>query len=356
MRNGGRRLRQRAFTLIELLVVIAIIAVLIALLLPAVQQAREAARRTQCKNNLKQMGLACFNYESTYGEFPRSEMGTADISTGHLLLRQEINWAISCLPFIDQSPLYNIYNSSLPCTDPSNAAAVATYLPAFNCPSTSRTSKQTSWTVPAGTSIGGLPGTAQVYTFTGGTSDYLMPDGVRGGMDGYYPGGNDPNNDRHAVSSWSVTITPTALNLSSPGQRGQIASITDGTSNTFLVMENAGRNSFYRKGVLQSTSDPEYVGGGYSVVMGGAWGDAFNNGDIWISGTGYNGVFNTVLDGGLCAINCSNAPTSGFYSFHVGGAHALMADGTVRFISENTSGLTLASLITARGGEIVGDF
>ena len=124
MRKNSRSFRSRAFTLIELLVVIAIIAVLIALLLPAVQQAREAARRTQCKNNLKQLGLACFNYESTYGEFPRSEMGAVDVSTGRLILRQQTNWAISCLPFIDQAPLYNLYNSSLPCTDPSNAPAV----------------------------------------------------------------------------------------------------------------------------------------------------------------------------------------------------------------------------------------
>src|SRR5271163_3132774 len=101
MSNSIRR--QQGFTLIELLVVIAIIAVLIALLLPAVQQAREAARRTQCKNNLKQMGLGLFNYESTYTQFPMpaaANIYNAGVGTGGLLTTSV--WSLAILPFVDQ--------------------------------------------------------------------------------------------------------------------------------------------------------------------------------------------------------------------------------------------------------------
>src|SRR5438132_1760143 len=107
------RLKQ-GFTLIELLVVIAIIAVLVALLLPAVQQAREAARRSQCKNNLKQMGLAVHNYHDTFGKYPPGSVapspsgGAANPTTCYM------GWGIALLPNIDQGPLYNQYNSNNP--------------------------------------------------------------------------------------------------------------------------------------------------------------------------------------------------------------------------------------------------
>src|SRR5437870_4974281 len=119
---GPRRL---GFTLIELLVVIAIIAILIALLLPAVQQAREAARRTQCKNNLKQIGLAYHNYHDVFGQFPKCAILGIDVSTGSLRFDQSMSWGISILPYIDQAPLFNLYNSSLSEYAASNAAAVS---------------------------------------------------------------------------------------------------------------------------------------------------------------------------------------------------------------------------------------
>src|SRR5439155_26515849 len=110
-----RKVRPAGFTLIELLVVIAIIAILIALLLPAVQQAREAARRTQCKNNLKQMGLAVANYESSFGIFPPGRIEDAAANDWH-------SWAALILPLIDQANMYDQYNSRLLWNDPGNAA------------------------------------------------------------------------------------------------------------------------------------------------------------------------------------------------------------------------------------------
>src|SRR4249919_1151777 len=105
MRSSQHR---RGFTLIELLVVIAIIGVLVALLLPAVQQAREAARRTQCRNNMKQIGLACHNYESTYGRFPMPACSNiTNVGLGTLGVLTTNNFFLSCLPFLDQGPVFN---------------------------------------------------------------------------------------------------------------------------------------------------------------------------------------------------------------------------------------------------------
>jgi len=133
-------MRRRAFTLIELLVVIAIIAVLIALLLPAVQQAREAARRSQCKNNLKQLGLALHNYHSSLNVFPPNLVpgGNFNYSAG--------NWGVLAFlnPYLDQTNVYNLMNLSAPTyastspyniADPNNAKAVAIIVPLFLCPS-----------------------------------------------------------------------------------------------------------------------------------------------------------------------------------------------------------------------------
>src|ERR1700722_2661884 len=127
----------RGFTLIELLVVIAIIAVLIALLLPAVQAAREAARRAQCVNNLKQMGLALFNYESANGVFPPGYIDAQNnpIFTPDLDLGPGWGWAAQSLPFQEQQPLYNAINFNLAITSPSNTTAVVTTLTVYQCPS-----------------------------------------------------------------------------------------------------------------------------------------------------------------------------------------------------------------------------
>ena len=170
--------RSRGFTLIELLVVIAIIAILIALLLPAVQQAREAARRTQCKNNLKQLGLGFHNYHDTFRTFPKPAILGLNVAAG-LEIVQGVSWGTLLLPFLDQAPLYNNYDTNLSPFDPANVAATETILNGFLCPSTPRSENVTEYTIPAGVALGGgFPGTAAPNDFRGGASDYSTLNGM----------------------------------------------------------------------------------------------------------------------------------------------------------------------------------
>src|SRR6056297_544562 len=131
VRSGRRR---AGFTLIELLVVIAIIAILVALLLPAVQQAREAARRSSCKNNLKQLGLALHNYHDTHGMFPIN-WGTGYDGTTNPTSSVQFSWMTYILPYIEESALYDTINFNEALDDPNNNAAASTVIDTYLCPS-----------------------------------------------------------------------------------------------------------------------------------------------------------------------------------------------------------------------------
>ena len=349
---------RRGFTLIELLVVIAIIAVLIALLLPAVQQAREAARRTQCRNNLKQFGLAHHNYLDVYGMFPYPAILDLQLAGG-MSFQNATCWSIVLLPYMDQTNVYNAMDLHKSPYNAVNANAIKTPLEAYICPSTPRPTNNVTFTIPAGTVLAsGYPGINPAVNFSGGAMDYMQISGVRGNFSNMayanFPGGSGGN--RHAVSTWAVRAAAgPAIALADGGKNGRIATLTDGTSNTFLTVESAGRNQYFRKGVLVTSdaTDPDVAV--QPISGGGAWADAIFQGDIWINGTGFNGSTGGA-DGGPCMVNCSNARHSGMYSWHAGGAHALLADGSVRFIGENTNAFTLAGLITREKGEIGGEF
>lgn len=337
-----RRLRV-GFTLIELLVVIAIIAILIALLLPAVQQAREAARRTQCKNNLKQMGLAIHNYHDVSRTLPFSWMVGQDFNAS--------SWGIQILPYLEQGNLWNKWNSNMPAwneamafgfTDvaavQSNLEVIQTPIAVFRCPSTSAAEVHDYNYAGAGFPI----------SFTAARSDYISVSGVRGNLADLAYAGNAGGQREGALGAVGVAPGTTI----SAGRITRLRDITDGTSNTLCIAERVGGTNIYD---ARRQVNPLWTGA-LGGTNGGGWG-CILNGDNWIQGALFDGTPPPFTpDGGPCGVNCSNARGAGFYSFHTGGVQILMCDGSATFLSENVATEILAGLITRAKGEVLGEF
>lgn len=332
---------RRGFTLIELLVVIAIIAILIALLLPAVQQAREAARRTQCRNNLKQIGLAMHNYHDTHNCFPPGYIAVIptdmNVKNANVLI----------LPYLDQAPLYNQINMNAPMmTGPTaypaaelarNEALGRTVLTVFMCPS-SPAPPTSSYTFPAGAFSASPPYPPQNATFLAARCDYSGTTGVRGTF-GNIAYNNNQGGDREGILRMAGT----------GGDVGRIRDVVDGTSNTFMIGERTGSNQLYIK-TTPISSHPQIPAALFPVYQstnGGSWPDPLVY-EQWLQGALYDGTGM----GGPCPINCTNIRGNGFHCFHTGGAHFLMGDGAVKFISENISAFLFAASITRKKGEV----
>ncbi len=325
--------KRKGFTLIELLVVIAIIAILIALLLPAVQQAREAARRTQCKNNLKQLGLSMHNYLDTFSVFPYASTFTdANVPTtaeANWLRGNKHNWFEFILPYIDQAPLYNqmdfkVHNTSAP----NRALFENKFFPAVACPSNPEASSMKRVDgnnfndVPFGSMggmyrpVGGTMNTGANSTTKDCTAAPSFCANTSGGINGGWNGGPQKNNSAVAgMFARGVTKFDTAH-------------ITDGTSNTLMIGEtkphynefgsilafNVPTSHFFLK-INSSFLEAQIL------VKGAAWG---------------NGV--------------------GHASYHEGGAQFVLADGSVRFLSENLDFQTYCYLGDRADGQVVGEF
>jgi prepilin-type N-terminal cleavage/methylation domain-containing protein len=303
-------MQRRGFTLIELLVVIAIIAVLIGLLLPAVQKVREAAARMQCSNNLKQLGLALLNYATTNGGFPPGHQTIVVSPTVTL----QHSWTPLILPYIEQGNLADRYHFNATWSAPVNDSGVnQTQIKLFICPS-------------AG------------YDRTGANN--------RGILD--YPAINQMN---HSLPDPYIPRPPlTTIPKSDPTYLGvlghetlptrkvsrQIPEITDGTSNTLMLAEDAGRNGHWIMGKFQ---------GNFSES--GAWANPGGAIVIW----GFNPQ--TLTFPGPCGVNCTN--NQQIYSFHIGIAQGLFADGSVRPLKAGTDVNVVIALMTRRGGEVVPD-
>ncbi len=334
---------RRGFTLVELLVVIAIIGILVSLLLPAVQAAREAARRTQCSNNIKQLGLALHNYHDTNGTLPPAYLVYINPATNNINISV---WSLMILPFMEQQPLYNQYDHRFPAANElgpvaqANVAVISTNLPVYQCPSAGGGERKYQGVLPAG--AGGLP--LPTLTWTAAPSDYCITTGVRGVFASVAYGGS-PGGSRHGVMTDHITVVGFG---SGENRRANFANILDGASNTFLCGERTGGNEIWSKRVLWP-SDPA-VKAQLVAVNGGGWGDALN-GEHWLSGTLRSGLPFPPAEG-PCGINCTNLRGYGFHSFHPGGCQFLKADGSVTFVQETVNNLVIAAQITAIRGEI----
>lgn len=329
------RLR-RGFTLIELLVVIAIIAVLIALLLPAVQQAREAARRTQCKNNLKQFGLALHNYHDVYNMFCAfaGGSGTPNAGSGNPGFRTRLSGAVALLPFMDQAPLYQTIWAGSPAQYPWNSTAYWNQNPpGMVCPSDSGGTAP-----PAGAYRG-----KRNYVFCAG-------DGVAG--DGNNAGSNTPILVRTRGMFGAVVCY-------------SVADCTDGTSNTLAMSEAIAPMGTSSLGMVSNTlnmTTPAACMATYNPgtrsYPGGGWTGDTSRGFRWGDGAAYFSAFTAAVppnNASCFSTGTANHWFDGFYSAssqHVGGVQVLMTDGAVRFISENINTGNLAA--TPLAGNVSG--
>ncbi|QDV54909.1 DUF1559 domain-containing protein [Rosistilla oblonga] len=298
------------FTLVELLVVIAIIGILVGLLLPAVQAAREAARRMQCTNNQKQLGIALHNYHDTHRTFPFGNGGTKSLSGGPGYSAVSL-----MLPFMEQTPLYDSINFSLPLTDPFNDTARLAEVAGFLCPS-DRENPQPQ---------------------TGGAINYM---GNKGSLHLW----NDPSQ--------------TGIFLSDKSFR--FRDITDGTSNTSAFSERLltdGNNgvSDLRSDVFLGTGDPATPDEAIQMCYATDATNLANQFPLFMGAPWINGQHT------YTHVDVPNRRSCGFFptkatmpasSRHPGGANSGLCDGSVRFISENIDRTLWRAIGTRSGGEI----
>lgn len=307
--------KQQGFTLIELLVVIAIIAVLVSILLPAVQQAREAARRSSCQNNLKQIGIALHNYADVAGGIPPRAMQGDDYEGG---------WVVQILPYLEQAALYDRYDSDFSWDHANNQSVVKERLIVMECPST-----------PGGTDFfGGLtppPAWTEDTSRDAMSADYAANNGVSSTtITSYLPGTS-------TADRWGGFHT----SLMTP-----FRDYLDGMSNTVLVLESAARSEHWVNGKLHN-AEPSNEGPEWAAYYG-AWASV-NAG--WVRGLDYDGL----TWWGPKMINATNILAQP-YSFHKGGLQCLLADGSVRFVSENVDTATFLGTCTRAGGEVPGSY
>lgn len=345
--------QRKGFTLIELLVVIAIIAILIGLLLPAVQKVREAAARASCTNNLKQVGLACINYESAYGSLPCGFLGKdqANAAAGVAGVHKT-SWMATILPWIEQGAVNNIYNFSYDYDAQQNAVAVATQIKTYNCPSTPTGLRyDTTPSDDAGTS-GATFGTQG----RAGT-DYSAVNAIKPFLAAFCPQSN-------SVPSSASKDDPRIIGVMTRDSHGggvnsagtTFAMITDGTSSTVMIGEDSGRIGWYGVGgqLLAATGTNQNKEGGWADPNAAFSVDgSFSGCTSSFVGTNTSDVcVNSNPTTFNCPLNCDN--NSEFYGFHTGGCNTVFADGHVQFMRQSMSICTLAALITRAGGEIPG--
>jgi prepilin-type N-terminal cleavage/methylation domain-containing protein len=302
---------RRGFTLIELLVVIAIIAILIGLLLPAVQKVRETAARMQCQNNLKQIGIALHAYHSANGYFPPGALR----SSASAQMRQKLgmtvtnanhSWAIFILPYIEQENLSKLYNINADWASVTNQPVREAIVKTFQCSSSPNNAKFNEQ-VLGGITIRAAPG------------DYAPNNAYSSALEG----------------AGLVDVCLNRNGILQVNQTWSIPEIIDGTSNTMMISECAGRPDFFRAGRLVTPMGS----------TDGGWAD--HNSEYIVHGMTDDGVNSP----GPCHTNCTNG--NEVYSFHTGGANHVMGDGAVRFIPRSMNIRVFVKLVTRAGNDII---
>jgi len=369
--------------LIELLVVIAIIAVLVGLLLPAVQKVREAAARMSCSNNLKQLALAAMNYESTYQKlppygydfvnlpWPPNPPGTYPDPNNPLnpalgTSQEGHSFHTLLLPYIEQGNLYNAFHVNYSVIDPFNWPTAwgnaygapgltidQTQVKTYKCPSALSIdpSDYSAYFISQGI------GSAALGPFNLGITDYA----VVIGMDNNFINQCVPQYPQDADKNSNLGVGALGL-LGQVTQNGMtgvttLASISDGTPNTLMLVESAGGQQVYAKGIQIQPNGP----GGFGYRLNAAWADH----NTFVEIRGFDTATGTIYDNGNCGcVNVTNGnngnalnPTGGtwnqIYSFHTGGCNVARCDGGVQFLQASLAPAILAALVSRNGGEVI---
>ncbi|MFM8435009.1 MAG: DUF1559 domain-containing protein [Planctomycetia bacterium] len=344
---------RRGFSLVELLVVIAIMGILVGLLLPAVQSARESARRSSCANNLRQLPIAFHNYETARKSLPPlKRLFSGSIATCEPNMAHR-SWAPDVLAYLEETALVANYNLSrnwwenedgsaptggtarvLDANPSGNRALARNVLKVMQCASSPRPNRiQDKIENPRKT------GACGDYFAVGGTgTNFNAVAGLPAGTVAVGPG---------ATEEWRN------CGAGATRPRSTIAKITDGTSKTILLAECAGREDVWRERTQYPANADNAAGADCARAQGGAWATNDNSYGFGEKANGWctPGPTSGAIPPSLMRVNGSNENGWLIYAFHPGGAHAAMADGAVRFVSESTEVRILGELATRAGGE-----